>query len=809
MTSSLDLLLAAIVGLPLVAALITAALGKNVLKEQSHLPAILAIGGAFLCSVALLMGVMGGQRETAISRGPESLAATGYEHVWHVWTWVEIPDAMSVADSPSSSAKTIPFRVDVALRADALTAMMLCMVTFVATWVAVFGAGYMHGDPGYWRFFTYVNLFVFSMTMLVSVSNFLLLFVFWEAVGVCSYLLIGFWFTKPEAAAAGKKAFLVNRIGDFGLTLALFLIWTNYHTLNYHDTTANGLPVEAAVSADSAASQSVSSPGVMGQTRLASKNYIHGPVATAICLLLLLGACGKSAQFPLHLWLPDAMEGPTPVSALIHAATMVTAGVYMMTRCTPLFAAAPDVQLVVAVIGGFTALLAGLIALTQNDLKRVMAYSTVSQLGYMFLGVGVGSFAGITAGMFHLFTHAFFKGLLFLGSGSVMHAMGHIIDMRRFSGLRRIMPITHATMLVGCLALAGMFPLAGFWSKDAILGALHDRIHELDHELEHAKVQPKENGSAYFVSTRAVEHEHADHSVVQRTATTYRALYYMSWFTAFLTAFYTFRAFFMTFYGEEKIPAEAGDHAHESPQIMTIPLIVLAVCAAVMGMAFIQPTNWGTNRLVNFLGNTPSLAIHGAGERAAEPKFHDDLGWTSFFVAGAGILIAMYFYMGDRSEAAALKRLFSFEGADHLLDANWTSRLKQVGWINTLRKSLKSYGLGWIVSIADFLLQMLTTLLAVPLIIGSWINPYRLSLGKFFLDEICYWALVWPLELLAGLLYLIDKWIVDGFVNLVGSVPKYVGAIMRHLQLGLVQFYAFAMVAGAIVVVAARLLFAK
>lgn len=810
MTSSLDLLLAAIVGLPLLAALVTAVLGKNVLKEQSHLPAVLAIGGSFFCSMALLMGVMHGHNETAVSRGKDALVATGYEHVWHVWTWAEIPDAMTVADS-SGAAKTIPFRVDVALRADALTAMMLCMVTFVATWVAIFGAGYMHGDPGYWRFFAYVNLFVFSMTMLVSVSNFLLLFVFWEAVGVCSYLLIGFWFTKPEAAAAGKKAFLANRIGDFGLTLALFLIWTNYHTLNYHDTTATGLPVGAATASvdRTTPSQDVTSAGVLGQTRLASKSYIHGPIATAICLLLLLGACGKSAQFPLHLWLPDAMEGPTPVSALIHAATMVTAGVYMLTRCTPLLAAAPDVQLVVAVVGGFTALLAGLIALTQYDLKRVMAYSTVSQLGYMFLAVGVGSFAGITAGMFHLFTHAFFKALLFLGSGSVMHAMGHIIDMRRFSGLRRIMPITHATMLVGCLALSGVFPLAGFWSKDAILGALHDRIHQLDHELEHAKVQPTGDSTKYFVAAHAVDHEHGDQSVVQRTATTYRALYYMGLFTAFLTAFYTFRAFFMTFYGEEKVPPEAGDHAHESPQMMTIPLIVLAVCAVIMGMVFVPPTNWGGNRLVDFLANTPSLSVHGAGERAANPTFHIDVAAMSMVLAVGGFLVAMYFYMGDRSEAAALKRVFSLEGFDHLLDANWTAKLRQVGWINALRKSLKDYGLGWIVSIVDFLLQMLTTLLAMPLILLSWINPYRLSLGKFFLDEIAYWALVWPLELLANLLYLIDKWIVDGLVNLVGSVPKYFGALMRHLQLGLVQFYAFAMVAGAIVVVAARLLFAK
>ena len=357
----------------------------------------------------------------------------------------------------SGNPRNCDFHIDVVLRADPLTAVMLATVTFISLLVAVYSIGYMHGDPGYWRFFTYIGLFVFSMTMLVSVSNFVMLYVFWEAVGLCSYLLIGFWFQKPEAAAAGLKAFLVNRVGDFGFALGIFLLWTTYGTLDFHDPLAGG----------------TGPPGILGQTMLRDPSlYVGGGVATAICLLLLLGACGKSAQFPLHVWLPDAMEGPTPVSALIHAATMVTAGVYMVARCTPLFAASADARHVVAAIGGFTALLAALIAVSQTDLKRILAYSTISQLGYMFLALGAGTLAGISAGMFHLVTHAFFKALLFLGAGSVMHAMGGVIDIRQLGGLRRRLPTTHWTFLFGCLALAGIFPFAGFWSKDAILAAV-------------------------------------------------------------------------------------------------------------------------------------------------------------------------------------------------------------------------------------------------------------------------------------------------------------------------------------------------
>jgi NADH-quinone oxidoreductase subunit L len=581
------------------------------------------------------------------------------------------------------------------------------MVTFVSTLVAIYAAGYMHGDPGYWRFFAYIALFVFSMTMLVSVSNFVMLYVFWEAVGVCSYLLIGYWYQKPEAAAAGKKAFLVNRVGDFGFALALFLIWTTYGTLNFHDTTAVA-----------EGSSVVANAGVLGQTRLAHPEmFVGGGVALAICLLLMLGACGKSAQFPLHVWLPDAMEGPTPVSALIHAATMVTAGVYMVTRCAPLFVAAVDVPLfeingqpidaanIVAIIGGFTALLAGLIAITQNDLKRVLAYSTISQLGYMFLSVGTGSLLGITAGMFHLFTHAFFKALLFLGSGSVMHAMGGVIDMRRFGGLRRLLPVTFWTFLIGSLTLAGFPLLSGFWSKDEILAALHNRAHDAG-ELG---------------------------LIVQ--AGLYNSLYWLAIFVAFLTAFYTFRAFFITFFGRERVPPEAGHHAHESPPSMTVPLVILAVCSVVVGGYFA----W-THGFTEFLSHTPSLAFAPLADTAVEPAFHTDIMLISSVVAVAGIALAALIYLGGRNVADILARA------------------------------------------------------ARPL--------YTLSYRKFYFDEIYSAVIVWPLRVMALFFYFIDRFIIDGLVNLFGWVPALFGYLLRSLQNGMVQFYALAMVLGLLVLMA-------
>jgi NADH-quinone oxidoreductase subunit L len=523
---------------------------------MSHVPAVAAIGISAVCALTLLW-------RADVTHEP--LASVGYE-------WFSVGDL------------TVP----VAVAADTLTLTMLAMVTCVATLVTIFAVGYMHGDPGYPRFFAEVSLFVFSMTMLVLSNNLILLYVFWEAVGLCSYLLIGFWFEKPAAAAAAKKAFLVNRIGDLGFAIGIFLIWWLVGTTLQWQAPAGQQLLEFKTVFEVAHVLATDHPNLL--------------LAAALCLFA--GAVGKSAQFPLHVWLPDAMEGPTPVSALIHAATMVTAGVYMVTRLSPLFVEVPYAQAVVAGIGGVTALLASLIALTQFDLKRILAYSTVSQLGLMFLALGSGagipeltSLAAIAA-MFHLFTHAFFKALLFLGAGSVMHAMGNVIDIRRFGGLRRVMPVTHWTFLIGAIALAGIFPLAGFWSKDEILAEL---------------------GLA------------AEDSPFPRY---YALLQYLALIVSVLTAFYTFRAYFMTFWGETRVPEEAGHHAHESPRVMTAPLVVLAICAAVLGVV-LGPTHW----FFHYLAHTPGLDH-------AEPHAMS----LSVMVVGTmaaliGVAIAWWFYV--------------------------------------------------------------------------------------------------------------------------------------------------------------------
>ncbi len=684
---SVPVLLVLVPALPLAACVLTAALGKSVLRRHSHWPTVAGIGLSFLVSLALLATV-----RQDISHSPERPGHIGYERIVRLWTWADVDDAYRTHEpSPQPrEAQPLAFAVDVSLRADPLTVIMLVTVTFISFLVAVYSIGYMHDDPGYWRFFTYIALFVFSMTMLVSVSNFLLLYVFWEAVGLCSYLLIGFWFQKPAAAAAGKKAFLVNRIGDFGFALGVFLIWTTYGTLNFHDTTSGDLATF----------------GVLGQWRLAHPElFISGGVATAICLLLFLGACGKSAQFPLHIWLPDAMEGPTPVSALIHAATMVTAGVYLVARCSPLFVASGDAFAVVAAIGGFTALLAALIALTQTDLKRILAYSTISQLGYMFLGLGAGTLVGITAGMFHLFTHAFFKALLFLGAGSVMHAMGGVIDIRRFGGLRHRLPTTYWTFLVGCLALAAFPGFSGFFSKDEILVALQQR---------------------------------ALHTPSQ---TLYSILAVAASFTALLTVIYTFRAFLLTFHGEERIPPEAGSHAHESPRVMTVPLIILAAGAAVLGAWFFATEGFG-----EFLEHTPSLAY---------------AAWRPDVAA----------------EAATL----------HLKVMLLSAGIAVVG----LAATWILYSRRWLVQQLQFLMKGL--------------GLYQLSFGKFFIDQIYQALIVAPLARLADACAWVDRRIIDGLVDFVGQIPQGAGSLLRSLQSGLVPFYALAMVLGVLVLIVALL----
>jgi proton-translocating NADH-quinone oxidoreductase chain L len=632
--------------LPLAAAVLSTLFGK-VLKERTYLLPLLATASSCVLSVMVFLAVWNaGHAETAgegHAAGPEAVEA--------YYTWFKAGDV------------DIGFR----LRVDALTAMMLVMVTFIGSFIVLFASGYMHGDAGYPRFFAEVSLFIFSMTGLVLADNLILLYAFWEGVGLCSYLLIGFWFEKDSAANAARKAFLVTRLGDVGFFIGILLLWAGFgYTLDLNTL--------------------FHTVGEQAKAGTLDRNLL-----TAACLLLFCGAVGKSAQFPLHVWLPDAMEGPTPVSALIHAATMVTAGVYLVARCTPLFELVPNVQLVVASIGGFTALMAALIALTQTDLKRVLAYSTISQLGYMFMGVGSGA---VAAGMFHLFTHAFFKALLFLAAGSVMHAMGGVIDMRRFSGLRKLMPYTHATFLCGALALAGVpFIASGFWSKDDIFAGLYVR---------------------------------------STTDPIYGVLLIVGLITAALTAFYTFRAYFLTFWGEEKVPHEAGHHAHESPPVMWVPLVVLAVGAIGVGYVNAEPF---TSYLSHFLATTPNLA--------ALHLPHLDWGqrgllWGGSIVAAlGGVGVAYWMYVTNPGVAGRLAR------SAHTL--------------------------------------------------------YELSLNKFHFDELYNFFVVQPATGFTEFCRVIDTYVVDALVDLVGAVPKLLGGLFRPVQNGLVQFYALAMVLGLVV----------
>ena len=433
---------------------------------------------------------------------------------------------------------------------DPLSSVMALIVTGVGSLIHIYSVGYMHGDERYPRFFGYMNLFIASMLTLVLADNFGLMFVGWELVGLSSYLLISFWFTKPSAAAAGKKAFIVNRIGDWGFLVALMLIFAAFGTLDF------GV--------------------VFGE----AGGLLSVGMATAITLLLFVGATGKSAQIPLYIWLPDAMEGPTPVSALIHAATMVTAGVYMIARSAALFELAPVTLAIVATVGALTALLAATIAIGQRDIKRVLAYSTISQLGYMIMAVGLTAF---TAGIFHLMTHAFFKALLFLGAGSVIHAMANEQDMWKMGGLRKFMRITFVTMVIGWLAIGGLFPLSGFWSKDEILGAAFAK-------------------GDFFV-----------------------ILWLIGVVTALLTAFYMTRLIILTFFGEARW--DEGVHPHESPPTMTVPLIILAALSAVAGL-FNTPVRLG---LEHFL--EPSFE--------AVEQIHPPDGVTLWLLALASLIVVI------------------------------------------------------------------------------------------------------------------------------------------------------------------------
>ncbi len=490
-----------------------------------------------------------------------------------VYVWIE------------SGTKGWIFRADVAFLVDPLSSVMTLVVSGVGFLIHVYSIGYMGHDPRYPRYFSMLNLFTFFMLVLVMADNALLLFLGWEGVGLSSYLLIGFWFERDSAASAGKKAFIVNRVGDFGFVLAVLLIFVTFRTINIYEIA-----------------------GIAG----GHPELLAGGTAILITLLLFMGAAGKSAQIPLYVWLPDAMEGPTPVSALIHAATMVTAGVYMVARFNFLYLAAPGVMMVVAVIGVITAIFAASIGTAQNDIKRVLAYSTISQLGYMFLAMGVGAFA---AGIFHLMTHAFFKALLFLGAGSVIHAMSDEMDMRNMGGLKSIMPITFWTMLFATLAISGVPGLSGFFSKDEILW---------------------ESFSSAYGST---------------------FLWVVGIVTAGLTAFYMFRLMFMTFYGECRASEEVKRHLHESPAVMTVPLIILGGLSIIGGyiglpkilggahwfQSFLDPVFGGAHEGATHASSGVTLASTGVEHASASTEYI--LMVVSIVVAVVGILIAYKLYV--------------------------------------------------------------------------------------------------------------------------------------------------------------------
>jgi NADH-quinone oxidoreductase subunit L len=543
--------------------------------------------------------------------------------------------------------------VDFSFVLDQLSLVMLLVVTGVGFLIHVYSVGYMADDEGYARYFSYLNLFLFFMTVLVLAGNALLMFVGWEGVGLASYLLIGFWFTKPTAAEAGKKAFIVNRIGDFGFLIAMFLLLANFGTLTFSEIA----------------------------TQLTTNPAWQGGVLTCIALCFLLGATGKSAQLPLYIWLPDAMEGPTPVSALIHAATMVTAGVYLIARTHILFDHAPFALSVVAIIGAATALFAATIALVQTDIKRVLAYSTISQLGYMFLGCGV---AAYSAAIFHLMTHAFFKALLFLAAGSVIHALGGEQDLRKMGGLRKKIPITFWTMTMAVIAIAGIPPFAGFFSKDAIL---YDAF------------------------------QHSDLG---------KALYFVGLVTALLTAFYMARLWYLAFFGESRDPHA---HPHESPWSMLGPLVILAVLSVCGGWI-------GIERFGGFLSPVVGPVVDPASAPGGTQ--------LDYILSGVAVLVAL---------------------------------------------------LGWF--IADMLYRRNPSRPAA--IAAAMPGPYRILVGKYYVDEFYNLTIVKPLMLFSDwvLGVLIDKVILGGTAWFIGGTATFAGALLQRWQSGNLRSYAAWLTAGA------------
>jgi NADH-quinone oxidoreductase subunit L len=669
-------------------------------RRAAGLVACTAMGAALLLSLYAffeLLGLPAGQRT----------------HTETVATWISsLP--LQLSDGTVGT-----FAIPWGFRLDPLSAMMILVVTGIGFLIHVYATGYMHGEPrgAYARFFAYLNLFCFFMLMLVLGDNFVVMFVGWEGVGLCSYLLIGYYYEKPSAADAGKKAFITNRIGDWGFILGMFLVYSTFGTLDFRAVAdaAAAMPVESAA---------------------------FGTVSL-ITLLLFIGATGKSAQIPLFVWLPDAMEGPTPVSALIHAATMVTAGVYMVGRNAVLFSHAPMTMEVVAIVGVVTALMAATIGLVQNDIKRVLAYSTVSQLGYMMLAMGVGAFA---AGAFHLMTHAFFKALLFLCSGAVIHAMAGEQDMRHMGGLKKYLPVTFATMMIGTLAIAGIPPLSGFFSKDEILYKtfLHSRV-----------------------------------------------IWALAAATALMTAFYMYRLMSMTFFGAYRGPAfghgheeghgaghDAGGHGghghggwhgpHEAPTSMTVPLMALAVGAMIAGFVGVPAVLGGGNAIEHFLEpsfTASAAATHAApahGAAAHHLSAAGELGLMAFSVllAAAGIATAWRFYV--RAPEIADRLAARWSGAHRVLLNKYY--VDEIYGATVIKGTMAGAS-------------------------GLWAFDARVVDGAVNGSG---WLTIFS----SWFSHLIDKYIVDGLVNLVGAVLEESSFLFRRLQSGLIQHYALVMLFG-------------
>jgi NADH-quinone oxidoreductase subunit L len=661
-----------------------------------------------------------------------------YEKV--VYTWLGDDSGKMVFTT--YGGHTAEFKAEAGFLLDPLSSIWLLFVTGVGMLIHIYSTGYMAHDGGYYRFFGYLNLFMFSMLTLIMGNNYFLMFVGWEGVGLCSYLLIGFYFLKHSASTAANKAFITNRIGDGGVILGSFTVMWIFGTVNFTRVTelARG-----------------NAGQILGDPHLSM-------LVQAACLLLFLGACGKSAQLPLYVWLPDAMEGPTPVSALIHAATMVTAGVYMVARSNALFVLAPEAMKVVAIVGALTAIFAASIGLVQNDIKRVLAYSTVSQLGYMFLALGLGAF---TAGVFHVFTHAFFKALLFLGSGSVIHAMSGQQDMRYMGGLAKKIPTTYKTMLIGTIAIAGFPPLAGFFSKDEILWQAWSS-----------------NGGSM------------------------RALWYVGYATAIMTAFYMFRLVWLTFFSQPRMDHETEHHVHESPKAMTVPLIILAVCSIGAGWLGVPHALGGSNRFEHFLEpvfDNPVIAGRAIAGAAAE---HGSAA-SEATAAGHGekqvAVIAPHEGEQKQEEGpSSTEYVLMFLSVGAACVGLWGARKAYAkagqGYVEPInavappfyRTLLNKY---YVDELYDYLFTGRKTI--GPARLG--VQGLGLALWKFDANVIDGGVngAGWLTRLSGTLSSWWDKWIIDGVcVNGPAIVARALSYPVRLIEWGLVQWYALVMVIG-------------